>query len=162
MQKESFNISSCFIMDQIIFTVDIFCALFLIPRKYHIMLEFVVVMVNPAGFILALLQFSSRFAIGQQQIDSKMSEARFLNILGTSQARAKHELYFISSCPECLKNALLVHRKKIWAGNACRQRDTKIAVQPWRKTFLAPNNSRLLAQKSREENFKFCLSVSSL
>ena len=37
----------------------------------------------------------------------KRPEARFLNILGTSESRAKHELYFISSC---LARALLVPR----------------------------------------------------
>ena len=46
---------------------------------------------------------------------------RFLNILGPSSARAKHELMRskvralleISSCPGCLKNAPLVSKKEI-------------------------------------------------
>ena len=40
---------------------------------------------------------SNRFIILLRLVFSS-SEARFLNILCTSQARAKHKLYFISSC----------------------------------------------------------------
>ena len=65
-----------------------------------------------AHFKFLIVHVFDTYSLLIVEMCSLAPEARFLNILGTSKARAKHELYFISSCLGCLKNAPLAFDQK--------------------------------------------------